>query len=71
VPDPTSVTKGQDLLWQRVQAVIDGGGWDDTTFIVTWDDWGGYTDSVRTPGIETVPDGLHPGGFTAIGRRTS
>lgn len=66
-PDPMYATKGQDLLWQRVQAVIDGGGWDDTTFILSWDDWGGYTDSVPTPGIDTVPDALHPGGFTAIG----
>lgn len=39
-PDPMYTTKGQDLLWQRVQAVIDGGGWDDTTFILSWDDWG-------------------------------
>ena len=67
VSDPTYVTKGQDLVWQRVQAVIDGGGWADTTFILTWDDWGGYTDSVPTPVIETVPDALHPNGFAAIG----
>ena len=26
--DPAYVTDGHDLLWQRVQAVIDGGGWD-------------------------------------------
>ena len=36
--------QGPDLVWQRVQAVIDGGGWPDTTFILTWDDWGGYAD---------------------------
>jgi Phospholipase C len=65
--DPTYVTKGQDLVWSRVQAVIDGGGWDDTTFILTWDDWGGYADSVPTPAIETVPDALHPNGFPVIG----
>jgi hypothetical protein len=65
--DPDYVTRGHDLVWQRVQAVIDGGGWDDTTFILTWDDWGGYADSVRTPDIETVPDSLHPKGFQAIG----
>ena len=64
---PSYVTKGQDLVWQRVQAVIDGGGWDDTTFILTWDDWGGYADSVPTPAIETVPDALHPDGYAAIG----
>jgi len=67
VSDPTYVTKGQDLVWDRVQAVIDGGGWADTTFILSWDDWGGYTDSVPTPSIETVPDAIHPDGYAAIG----
>ncbi len=65
--NPGYVADGQNLVWQRVQAVIDGGGWADTTFILTWDDWGGYADSVPTPGIETLPDALHPDGFTAIG----
>lgn len=67
VNDPTYVSKGHDLVWQRVQAVIDGGGWAETTFILTWDDWGGYADSVPTPAIETTPDALHPGGFQVIG----
>jgi len=61
------VTKGHNLVWERVQAVIDGGGWEDTTFILTWDDWGGYADSVPTPSSEIVPDALHPAGFQAIG----
>ena len=61
VSDPDYVTKGQDLVWQRVQAVIDGGGWADTTFILTWDDWGGYADSVPTPDIETAPGRAAPG----------
>jgi hypothetical protein len=65
--DPNYVKNGQDLVWQRVQAVIDGGGWANTTFVLTWDDWGGYTDSVPTPDIETVPDALHPSGFQVIG----
>jgi hypothetical protein len=67
VSDPTYVTKGQELVWQRVQAVIDGGGWDETVFILTWDDWGGYTDHLTTPSLETVPDALHPNGYQAIG----
>ena len=67
VSAPDYITKGHDLVWQRVQAVIDGGGWDETTFILTWDDWGGYADSVPTPSIETVPDALHPDGFQVIG----
>ena len=67
VSNPDYVAHGQGLVWDRVQAVIDGGGWQDTTFILTWDDWGGYADSVPTPAIETVPDQLHPNGFAAIG----
>jgi hypothetical protein len=65
--NPGYVTAGQNLVWDRVQAVIEGGGWGDTTFILTWDDWGGYVDSVPTPDIETVPDALHPGGYQVIG----
>ena len=67
VSNPDYVAHGQNLVWDRVQAVIDGGGWADTTFILTWDDWGGYADSVPTPDIETVPDAIHPEGFQAIG----
>jgi hypothetical protein len=67
VSDPGYISKGHNLVWDRVQAVIDGGGWADTTFILTWDDWGGYADSVPTPVIETVPDALHPQGWAAIG----
>jgi hypothetical protein len=37
VSDPAYITNGHDLVWSRVQAVIDGGGWADTTFILTWD----------------------------------
>ncbi len=65
--NPAYVTNGQNLVWDRVQAVIDGGGWENTTFILTWDDWGGYADSVPTPDIELVPDALHSGGYQAIG----
>jgi hypothetical protein len=33
-----------------------------TTFILTWDDWRGYTHSVPIPAIETVLDALRPTG---------
>ena len=65
--DPGYVKKGQDLTWQRVDAVVRGGGWTNTIFILTWDDWGGYADHVSTPDAETVPDALHPNGFQVIG----
>lgn len=65
--NPGYVTDGQDLVWRRAQAVVDGGGWPDTVFLLTRDDWGGYADYVPTPDVEILPDVLHPEGFQAIG----
>jgi len=64
--DPAYATKGHDLTWQRVDAVVRAGDWAETIFILTWDDWGGYADHVKTPNIETVVDALHPAGFQLI-----
>ena len=65
--NPQYVTEGQNLSWQRVDAVVKAGGWADTIFILTWDDWGGYADHVSTPNAETVVDALHPAGYQLIG----
>lgn len=65
--DPQYVRKGHDLTWQRIDAVVRGGLWAETVFLLTWDDWGGYADHVVTPEAENVPDALHPKGFTLIG----
>jgi hypothetical protein len=65
--NPQYVTKGQNLSWQRVDAVVKAGGWANTVFVLTWDDWGGYADHVSTPNAETVVDALHPQGFQLIG----
>jgi Phosphoesterase family len=65
--DPQYVTKGHDLTWQRVDAVVKAGQWGNTVFLLTWDDWGGYADHVDTPDAETVVDALHPKGFQLIG----
>jgi phosphoesterase family protein len=65
--NPRYVTDGHNLTWQRVDAVVRAGGWADTVFILSWDDWGGYADHVATPNAETVVDALHPAGFQLIG----
>jgi hypothetical protein len=65
--DAQYIARGQQTVWQRVDAVVQGGHWADTVFILTWDDWGGYADHVVTPDSERVPDALHPQGFVAIG----
>jgi hypothetical protein len=65
--DPGYVSKGHDLVWQRVQAVIDGGGWPDTTFILTGTTGAATPTRSASPAIETAVDALHPGGFQVIG----
>ena len=67
VADPGYITRGQNLVWQRVDAVVKAGQWQNTIFILTWDDWGGYADHVVTPDAEIVADALHPAGFQIIG----
>ena len=47
---PPTSPRGMDLIWQSVDAVVRGGGWEQTVFMLTWDDWGGYDDHVTTPG---------------------
>jgi hypothetical protein len=53
-----NVTDGQDKIWQAVDAIAAAGHWDDTVFLLTWDDWGGYDDHVATPNLEHTPDNV-------------
>lgn len=56
---PTAeVTLGMNAVWQAVDAVTQAGGWDETVFMLTWDDWGGYDDHVKTPVLEYTPDNV-------------
>ena len=65
--DPSYLARASDLLWRRIDAVVRAGLWSTTTFILAYDDWGGYADHVVTPVAETVPDQLHANGFPVIG----
>lgn len=56
---PTAdVTLGMNVIWQSVDAVVHSGEWDETVFMLTWDDWGGYDDHVKTPILEYTPDNV-------------
>ncbi|MFD6161957.1 alkaline phosphatase family protein [Nocardia sp. NPDC060256] len=55
---PADVTLGHNGIWQAVDAVVAAGLWDDTVFLLTWDDWGGYDDHVATPDLEHTADGV-------------
>jgi hypothetical protein len=47
-----------NAVWQAVDAVVRAGGWHETVFLLTWDDWGGWDDHVATPNVEHTPDGV-------------
>jgi hypothetical protein len=55
---PADVTVGMNLVWQSVDAVVKAGEWNQTVFMLTWDDWGGYDDHVKTPVLEYTPDNV-------------
>ncbi len=55
---PANVTDGMNMIWQSVDAVVQAGGWEETVFMLTWDDWGGFDDHVATPVTEYTPDNV-------------
>jgi hypothetical protein len=55
---PSDITNGMNQIWQSVDAVVQGGGWNETVFLLTWDDWGGFFDHVPTPAVEYTPDNV-------------
>jgi len=55
---PANVTTGEDAVWKAVDAIVAAGHWDDTVFLLTWDDWGGWDDHGVTPDVEHTPDGV-------------
>jgi Phosphoesterase family len=55
---PADVTVGVNAIWQCVDAVVHGGGWDETVFLLSYDDWGGYDDHVATPVREYTRDNV-------------
>lgn len=52
------VSLGMNKIWQSVDAVVKAGGWEETVFFLTWDDWGGWDDHVATPDVEHTEDGV-------------
>lgn len=56
---PTAdITLGHNKIWQYVSAAVQGGEWENTVFMLTWDDWGGFDDHVLTPVVEYTPDNV-------------
>ena len=55
---PADVTVGHNAMWQAVTALVAAGQWEQTVWMLTWDDWGGYDDHVATPAVEYTPDNV-------------
>jgi hypothetical protein len=55
---PSNITDGMNAVWESVDAVVQAGGWEETAFMLTWDDWGGFDDHVTTPVTEYTPDNV-------------
>lgn len=54
----SDVTLGEGKIHAAVDAVVKAGQWDETVFLLTWDDWGGWDDHVATPAVEYTPDNV-------------
>ena len=55
---PADVTRGMDVIWRCVDAVVRGGGWEQTVFMLTYDDWGGWDDHSFPPAVEYTRDNV-------------
>jgi hypothetical protein len=47
-----------DVIWRCVDAVVRGGGWEQTVFMLTYDDWGGWDDHSFPPAVEYTRDNV-------------
>ncbi|MGH2515905.1 MAG: alkaline phosphatase family protein [Ktedonobacterales bacterium] len=54
---PESMTAGENYQVREINAIINGGLWNNTAIFITWDDWGGFYDHVAPPVAETWTDG--------------
>jgi len=54
---PNSITVGENYQVSEINAIIQGGLWENTAIFITWDDWGGFYDHVKPPVVELWPDG--------------
>jgi phospholipase C len=50
---PQNVTDGMTWTTQQIKAIVDGGLWNRSAIIITYDDWGGWYDHVDPPVVET------------------
>lgn len=57
------IRRGQNFVGRVVQAVTESPQWDSTLLIITYDEWGGFFDTVAPPRFPDLVD--NPGGGTS------
>jgi phospholipase C len=55
---PASVHRGQDYVTAIINAAMESPDWDSTAIFLSWDDWGGFYDSVVPPAVDQNGYGL-------------
>lgn len=53
-----NVAGGPDWVASVVNAIGEGPDWNSTAILITWDDWGGWYDSVAPPHVDAWGDGF-------------
>jgi phospholipase C len=60
---PASVHRGQAYVTALINAAMEGPDWKSTAIFLSWDDWGGFYDSVVPPAIDENGYGLRVPGL--------
>jgi len=55
---PASVHQGQAYVTALINAAMKSPDWDSTAIFLTWDDWGGFYDSVEPPQVDANGYGI-------------
>ena len=60
---PALVSRGQTYVTSLVDAIMRSRDWSSTAIFLSWDDWGGFYDSVRPPQVDGQGYGLRVPGL--------
>src|SRR5262249_46230346 len=60
---PNSIADGQAWVTRIVNAAMRSPDWNSTAIFLSWDDWGGFYDHVRPPGLNQQGLGLRVPGL--------
>lgn len=60
---PAPVSQGQSYVTSLVNAAMQSPDWNSTAIFLTWDDWGGFYDSIIPPNVDQLGYGIRVPGL--------